>query len=209
LIVMTELDGLAVEPPRKTAAHLLAFFDWAERKGEMPASTVQNWRSASIKILEIEDNWQDVNVVDFDLDAHLSRFQTLRRTQYTTASMAAYRSRAKTAIDAYRKWEAGASDWKPKTSGTLRQRARATTKATVTGMGTGSIEVTPKSERGGFIPHHTALIEYPFPLRPGVRAVLTLPEDLTETEAKRLVRFVESLAVPDQLAITTGEASAE
>ena len=62
---------------------------------------------------------------------------------------------------------------------------------------------------GGFIPHHTALIEYPFPLRPGVRAVLTLPEDLTETEAKRLVRFVESLAVPDQLSIITGEATAE
>jgi hypothetical protein len=62
---------------------------------------------------------------------------------------------------------------------------------------------------GGDVPHHTALIEYPFPLRPGVRAVLTLPEDLNETEAKRLVRFVESLALSDQLAITTGEALAE
>src|SRR5215207_7222291 len=99
---MTELDGLAVEPPRKTAAHLLAFFDWAERKGEMPASTVQNWRGASIRVLEIEDDWQDVNVVDFDLEAHLRRFETLRRGQYTTGSMAAYKSRARTGIEAYR-----------------------------------------------------------------------------------------------------------
>jgi hypothetical protein len=36
-----------------------------------------------------------------------------------------------------------------------------------------------------------------------------LPEYLNETEAKRLVRFVESLALSDQLAITTGGALAE
>jgi len=53
------------------------------------------------------------------------------------------------------------------------------------------------------------LIEYPFPLRPGVRALITLPEDLTEAEAKRLAKFVETLAVPDQRAITTGEVPAE
>ncbi len=53
--------------------------NWAEKKGELPAGTVQNWRVASIKVLEIEDYWRDVNVVDFDLEAHLQRFETLRR----------------------------------------------------------------------------------------------------------------------------------
>jgi hypothetical protein len=53
------------------------------------ASTVQNWRIASTKVLEIEDDWQDVNVVDFDLEAHLRRFETLRRGAYTSGSMAA------------------------------------------------------------------------------------------------------------------------
>jgi hypothetical protein len=38
---------------------------------------VQNWRNASIKALAIEDNWRDMNVVDFDLEAHLSRFSDL------------------------------------------------------------------------------------------------------------------------------------
>jgi len=67
LIAMTEPEslGLATEPPRKTAAHYMFFLDWAEKKGELPAPTVQNWRNASIKALEIEDNWRDVNVVNF------------------------------------------------------------------------------------------------------------------------------------------------
>jgi hypothetical protein len=55
---------------------------------------------------------------------------------------------------------------------------------------------------GGHVPPRSSLIEYPFPLRPGVQARLALPEDLTEREAKRLARFVESLAVSEQPAIT-------
>ena len=47
------------------------------------------------------------------------------------------------------------------------------------------------------------------PAGPGARALITLPEVLTEAEAKRLAKFVEALAVPDQRAITTGEVPAE
>ncbi len=40
-----------------------------------------------------------------------------------------------------------------------------------------------------------AMIEYPFPLRPGLQAKVLLPENVTEQEVSRLVRYVESLAV--------------
>lgn len=56
------------------------------------------------------------------------------------------------------------------------------------------------------MPARAPLIEYPFPLRPGVQARIALPEDLTEKDAKRLARFVESLAFSEQLAITAGPA---
>ena len=39
------------------------------------------------------------------------------------------------------------------------------------------------------------MVEYPFPVRPGVVVPLLLPEDMTMVEAARLGRFVESLAV--------------
>jgi hypothetical protein len=197
---MTENDGQIPTPTRGTAAHYMYFLDWAERKGEVLQATVQNWRVASTKVLEIEEDWQDVNVVDFDLEAQLSRFEILRRTAYTTGSLNAYKSRTRTGIEAYRRWESGASDWKPKgatkgskTADRSNKPANASAPAALA-AGT----PVPKGEAGGYVPHHTSLIEYPFPLRPGVRALITLPEDLTEKEAKRVARFVESLAFAEQ-----------
>jgi hypothetical protein len=204
---MTDVDGAAVEPPRGTAAHYLYFLDWAERKGELPTSTVQNWRNASTKVLEIESDWRDVNVVDFDLNEHLSRFEILKRTSYTTSSMSAYKSRTKTGIEAYRAWLSHSPDWKPKGSGSTRANRTASKKSAATTPAAGSVEQ--KGEAGGYVPHHTTLIEYPLPLRPGVRALLALPEDLSETEAKRVARFVESLAFAEQPATVAAGTSAE
>jgi hypothetical protein len=207
-IVMTEVDGADVAPTPGTADHYMYFLDWAEKKGELPPSTVANWRNASSKVLEIEDNWRDVNVVDFDLEAHLSRFEVLKRTAYTTGSMSAYKSRTKTGIEVYRSWMTGASDWKRKSSGSSRaskigdrsKKSASATPATAPVVET----ILPKGEIGGHVPPRTTLIEYPFPLRPGVRALIALPEDFTEMEAKRVAKFVESLAFAEQQAITTG-----
>jgi hypothetical protein len=100
--LLTEVDGAAVDATSGTGAGYIAFLDYAEKKGELPAATVQNWRGASLKALAIEDDWRDMNLVDFDLEAHLGRFETLRRTSYTASSMKAYKSRAKVGIESYR-----------------------------------------------------------------------------------------------------------
>jgi hypothetical protein len=202
---MTEPAGVILEPARGTAAHYLYFLDWAEKKGELPASTVQNWRIASTKVLEIEGDWQDLNVVDLDLEAHLARFEIKRRTSYTSSSLGAYKSRARVGIEAYRKWESGSSDWKPKAT-TRQSKAKSNNRAATPPPEAPKVEtVVPKDEAGGHVPApRTPFIEYQLPLRPGVRAHLTLPEDFTATEAKRVGRFVESLAFSDQ---PTGESA--
>jgi hypothetical protein len=214
---MTEVNGAGAEPRRGTAAHYMYFLDWAETKGELPTTAVQNWRTASVKVLEIEDDWQDVNVVDFDLDAHLRRFETLRRTAYTTGSLGAYKSRARTGIEMYRAWESGSPNWRPKIvpRGAAKAGSKKSSNPTPPSPGP-AVDLVPKGEVGGYVPHHTALIEYQLALRPGVRALLTLPEMLTKSEAVRIIRFVRGLAIidrdeeiDDQLMITTGEASAE
>jgi hypothetical protein len=108
--------------------------------------------------------------------------------------MKAYRSRAKVGIEASRLWLADSPDWKPRSVGTTRVSRN--------GSPTKSAGTTPpatdemKAEAGGYVPHRSPLIENPFPLRPGVSALITVPEDLTEAEAKRLAKFVETLAVP-------------
>ena len=69
---------------------------------------------------------------------------------------------------------------------------------------------TQRSDHGGYVPPSTPLIEHQIPLRPGIRARITLPEDLTEKEAMRVARFAQSLAFSsDQPAITAGEVPTE
>ena len=123
--------------------------------------------------------------------------------------MNAYRSRTKTAIESYRIWRdnPGSSEWKPK-SGTQRvskngepKIANRSVKAPAS-EGTSEASAPTYQVNTGHVPARAPLIEYPFPLRPGIRARIALPEDLTEKEAKRLARFVESLAFSEQRAIT-------
>ncbi|SDJ01103.1 hypothetical protein SAMN05444157_1267 [Frankineae bacterium MT45] len=204
---MTDVLSAAL-PAEGTAAHFLTFLDWAEKKGELPSTTVQNWRNASNKVLEVEADWQNLDVVKFDLDAHLARFQTLKRTAYTEGSMSAYKNRTKAAIESYRRWLAnpGSTDWKPK-AGTPRTAKNGDAKVSKKSPGT-LTDSEPKQGANASVGHvpplRASLIEYPFPLRPGVQARIVLPEDLTEKESKRVSRFVESLAFTEQLAITAG-----
>jgi hypothetical protein len=209
---MTEVDSTAIEPTRGTAAHYLFFLDWAERKGELPASTVQNWRSTSTKVLGIEDDWQDLNLVALDLDAHLDRFETLKHMAYSSGSMNTYKSRMRVAIETYRRWLAKAPDWKPKGSSSTRP-SRNNSKKSPSGASPASPAQQKIEPLVGHVPTHTPLIEYQLALRPGVRAHLTLPEILTEKEAQRIVKFIQGLAVADeigeQLMTTAGEVPAE
>jgi hypothetical protein len=212
---MTENGGAPVASLKPgTGADYLRFLDWAEKKGEVPTPTVQNWRNASTKVLEIEDNWHDLDLINLDLEAHIGRFVVLKRTSYTEGSMNAYKSRTRGGIEAYRKWIAnpGSSEWKPKVGGsrptkngeakTPKTGKRSPASSVTNGLQSGGVEsVTPSGSVGGLVANRAAIIEYPFPLRPGVRAVLFLPEDLNDREAKRLARFVESLAITEQLAI--------
>lgn len=198
---MTEAEG-AAEPKHGTGAHYLHFLNWAEKKGELPATTVQNWRNASVKVLEIEDDWQNLNLVEFDLDGHLNRFEILKRTAYAASSMNAYKARTKIGIETYRAWLAQAPDWKSKAGAPRVSKNGSEGKSAKKTASTPPETMVPTGDIGGYVPTRRPLIEYPFPLGPGVQARITLPEDLTDKEAKRIARFVESLAFTEQLAIT-------
>jgi len=42
------------------------------------------------------------------------------------------------------------------------------------------------------------MITYPFPIRPGLRGSIQLPEDLTAREASRIAAFIATLAVEEE-----------
>lgn len=210
---MTAAEEGAETPTPGTTADYYRFLNWAETKGELPGPMVQNWRNAANNVLAIDgDDWMNINLVHLDIDAQLSRFEVLKRTAYAESSMGAYKSRFRTGVEAYRVWLAnpGSSTWKPKGITTSRPKTgngdKVKKKSNVTVLTTDEILAMPPAVdvSGGIIANRPGMIEYPFPIRPGVQARIALPEDLSEKEAKRVARFIETLAISEQLAITDG-----
>src|SRR4051794_24654840 len=74
--VMSEAPAVTEAPKEGTAAHFMHFLDWAESRGEISKATVSNWRGASKNILEIEQGWEQINLMELDLDSFISRFET-------------------------------------------------------------------------------------------------------------------------------------
>lgn len=184
-----------------TAGGLFEFLDWAEQKHELPKSQVANWRGAAKNVLGIEEDYEALDLRTLDLDDFLRRFEIASRTKYKSDSLNAYKGRFKKAVEAYRSWLDQSPDWK----GAVAPRA-AVSGGGPTANGAKSAAQKPRvaaaTPAGGTIDHT-------FPLRPGVYARLSLPEDLSSRDAKRLAAFISSLAFDEQLAITAGANDAD
>jgi hypothetical protein len=186
-----------------TGGGLFEFFDWAESKHELPKTQVANWRGAAKNVLSIEDSYEALDLRALDLDDFLRRFEIASRTKYKSDSLNAYKGRFKKAVEAYRLWLDQSPDWKG---------AAAPARASANGAShsSGSAKATVVRGRSGASappPPTPGTIDHTFPLRPGVYARLSLPEDMNSRDAKRLSVFISSLAFDEQLAITTGAAA--
>lgn len=185
-----------------TGAGMARFLDWAGERGEINRATAAAYKTAVAKVLAIEANPDVVDLRQLDVDDVLSRFETKNRANYGTKSMDTYLGRFRRAVAMYRAWLDKQSDWKSagmasrakstraSRLGPVKQAPKATGKATnvvVTDSGFASDSLA--VERSG-----TTMVPYDLPLRPGLRARLVLPEDLTKADADRIARFVGSLA---------------
>ena len=184
-----------------TGGGLFEFLDWAESKHELPRSQVANWKGAAKNVLSIEDDYEALDLKTLDLDDFLRRFEIASRTKYKSDSLSAYKGRFRKAVESYRLWLSQNPDWKG-TPAPVRATANGSStssgsaKATVVGRGRSAAPTQPPPTPG--------TIDHTFPLRPGVYARLSLPEDMNSRDAKRLAAFISSLAFEEQLAITTG-----
>lgn len=184
-----------------TAAGLQEFLDWAGRTGEMNPTTAGAWAVSSRRILELEGNPDVIDVRQLDVDELLRRFENRHRMDYTSASLATYKSRFVSAVEAYIAWLDN-RPWKPATRAArkpARQRAD----------DLDSKASREKSNQGGQAgastdahPAHGSkplLVTYSVPLRPGLMVELTLPTDMTVGDANRVSAFVRALAFDEPL----------
>lgn len=192
-----------------TGDGLVEFLGWAAKKGNLNPNTAAALRSASRELLGVEaedGNFAGIEIRSLDVDDLGRRFANLRASAYSPASLETYQSRFRRAVEMYKKFLENPATWRPDT----RERGSQRPKAQQSGD-------TARADRRGTEPAQTAgeerrdsnFIVYPFPIRKGVVASLSLPAEMSTSEAKRLCSFIETLAIEEQRLLTAGDPSVE
>jgi len=175
----------------KTGKSLITFWERAAEKGWVKKNTAAGYRAACQKILEVEKDWESVDVSTIDIQEMFHRFQNLRGADYSPKSLETYRSRFRTAVEMYLEWADNPSAWRPPSS-SRRDRGDKPSSAPQTDVDQSRQVERPETTEGSPV---DGMIDYPFPLRDDLLVRLVLPRDLTAAEAKRLVAFVNALAI--------------
>jgi hypothetical protein len=192
-----------------TGAGLVAFLDRAGSRGDLNQSTAHGLKAAVSQVLGIEDGLDQVDIKDLDVDNLLIRFATLRKSEYTPASMRSYQSRFRNAVTMYRAWLNNDPNWRrtvkarpaaEKNSGPQKVVKPSLTSATEPVQDRAAERVRHESD-SDFIAagdeSKALTVNHQFPLRPGLIVQLRLPVDLTVADAIRVSNFVRSLAFDD------------
>jgi hypothetical protein len=188
-----------------TGAGLLAFLEWTASHGELRPNTAQSIAVATRRVLAVEADPDAVDVRNLDREGLFDRFETLNRTNYTTASMKVYRSRFYKGLTMYLAWLDKRPDWK---TAARPDGAEVTARSASNGRPAGKgkarrvvhVEAISRQMRDGMAAVRSEsgsgsqMVPYDLPLRPGLRVRLVLPEMLTRADAKRIAAFVDSLA---------------
>ena len=172
---------------------LLSFLDYLANKGLMNKATVAARKAAVNQVLSILDDKEAQDVSALDLNEVMSRFHNLAGTKYSPGSLGNYRSRVKSAIDDFVRYQKDPVSFKPATpSGGRRQQNRPRDPSVP--------EATQLSEQSlkGVEAPPTAMSILPIPIRPDLTVKIQgLPYDLTVHEANKIANVVKAMALQD------------
>lgn len=174
------------------AKAFLEHWNWAADKGVMNRNTAAGIRSACNQVLSVQDDWENLDVKTLDIEATLTRFQNLKKKDFKPAVLETYKRRFRLAVAQYLHYLRDPGGWKP------RQNDRAASERP------DPVE-RPKRDDGGRRDNApSGFVDYPFPLRDGQDARLSLPRDLKMSEVRRIHAFMSTLAVDLDSAQTVG-----
>lgn len=194
-------EGTTLNVTDGSGGGLVAFLGWTIEKSELVEGTASALRTGSAKVLSVEDDWEVLDLRSADLDAIVNRFKIKHRMDMKDRTREQYEQRFRQSVEMYLKWLDDDPTWKP------AQRKRAT--SAVGAGGSKKVAAEPVSTPPRVRPEmsgerdpqpQAGVITYPFPIRPGLRGKIELPEDLTEREAKRIAAFIAALAVEQEVA---------
>ncbi len=194
-----------------TAEGLIAFLEWASRTGELSSNTAAAYKTAVTKVLEIDgEAWRETVVRDLDVDRQLDRFTRLRASRYNADSLQTYGNRFKAAVNHYSRYLDNPASFRVAGPRTVKPAGgEKSPRSTGSSAARRSAGATTPSSSTDPAPAHDPrgaadLVQYPFPLRAGLMAYLSLPRDLRRQEAERIAAFVASLAIDPRPELGTG-----
>lgn len=174
-------------------AALLDFQDYLSKKGLMNKATASARKAAVNKVLGILDEAESGDVSTLDIDKVMSRFHNLEGAKYTPSSLNIYKSRVKSAIDDFLRYQKDPLNFKPAGQNVGRaERAKTPTPGTV---------VPPRTEvhrNNPIEPPPAAVNIIPIPIRPDLTIKIQgLPFDLTAAEANKIANVIKAMANGD------------
>lgn len=214
---MTEASDDSEIITSRTGAGLMRFYEVQLKKHVLSEGVVSPLRSASKRILEVEDDPDSVDLTTLDVDGLVHRFRIKNRAQLTDMSFAAYESRFRRGLGMYSRWLAHDPNW----AGKVRSQGggpakNKTTKNAVSSRHIGK-NIQPTLERGTadqepnsvaaqvahvdsqpeLFDYHVALVDSK------VTAILRLPRTYTTGDAARMAALINALAVPSDTILSS------
>lgn len=174
---------MEIKMTEKTGAAFVKFLEFAGEKGLINKNTAAGYRAACQKVLEVDDDWENLDIAGLDVETLTQRFVHLKSDKYSPGSLETYKSRFRKAREIYLEWARDPSSWKQPRPRTSARRPRS--KQDASSQPGGNRETSEAEEHG--------LITYPVPVREHTDAQLVVPRNLTRQEAKRLLTIVNAL----------------
>ena len=169
---------------QRTGKALVEHWAWAAEKGLMPRGSARAMAVSCRRVLEVEQDWENVDVLLLDIDDFCRRFKKLRAMDYKPSTLGDYASRFPRGVLSYRAFLADPSKWR------FGSRTKKTNTPRPGYRLSDAVDTARSADQNG-----TILQEYVYPFRKNVLATLKIPQNATAAEIRRLVAWAQTLAI--------------
>ncbi len=178
----------------KSKEALAEFLTYLADKGLMASGTVSARKAAASKVLGILEGDEANDVTILDLDDVIARFGRLHGKNYTPESLAAYRSRLKSALNDFKSYLDNPLAFRPNIQ--IRDKPSGKTpKETQDSIKISTGEPRTETSRPISSPLASSNI-LPIPIRADLTVYIQgLPFDLSEAEARKIAGVVSAMAM--------------
>lgn len=178
----------------RSKADLLTFLDYLANKGLVPLPTIQNRKAAVNAVLGALDDHEVEDVSKIDVDEVMVRFSNLHGSKYTPDSMSTYKSRLRSSIDDFVRYQQNPLGFKPTTSA-IRKRKPVSGQPGPSPSLSADVTNEPASPAASSPRPSVDATILPIPIRPNLIVFIQgIPHDLTRAEAAKIANVVKAMA---------------